>query len=45
MAGVMGLNIADYDTSACPPAMTAPATRNEGSARQNPCCKPRLSTA
>jgi uncharacterized membrane protein YgaE (UPF0421/DUF939 family) len=35
MAEVMGLNIADYDTSAAPPVMTAPATRNDGSEGQD----------
>ena len=35
MAEVMGLHIADYDTSAGPLIMTAPATRNDGSAGQD----------
>jgi uncharacterized membrane protein YgaE (UPF0421/DUF939 family) len=35
MAEIMGLNIADYDTSAAPRVITAPATRNDGSAGQD----------
>jgi hypothetical protein len=34
-AEIMGLSIADYDTSAAPPVMTAPATRNDGSEGQD----------